>query len=97
MCDFFAKNKDRQPGWPQLSNLQTAPYYDCVNFARYMKCPFTIYVGFGDISCTPSSNYAAYNAVPSEKKVINKIGRGHTIPPDYYRELEQMVKYLKNK
>lgn len=97
MCDFFAKNKDRQPGWPQLSNLQTAPYYDCVNFARYMKCPFTIYVGFGDISCIPSSNYAAYNAVPSEKKVINKIGMGHTIPPDYYRELEQMVKYLKNK
>ncbi|MDR0931839.1 MAG: acetylxylan esterase [Victivallales bacterium] len=97
MCDFSAKNKNRAPAWPYIENAKAAPYYDCVNFAAYIKCPFRIFVGFGDVSCTPSSSYAAYNCVKSDKKVFNQIGMGHTIPPAFWQELEQMIKYLKTK
>ena len=53
------------------------PYYDAVNFARFIRCPIVFGVGFLDGSCPPGGVYAAYNAVASRKEIISCPQMGH--------------------
>lgn len=71
------------PGWPYLINAwknepqarppaleENAPYYDSVNFARFVKAPTLVGVGLNDSVCPPPSVWAIYNSLQSPKQII---------------------------
>ena len=55
-----------------IARLETDPrralalaYHDGVNFAPRIGCDIHVRTGFADESCTPSSDFAFYNALPA--------------------------------
>lgn len=69
-------------GKPEPKSLEAARYFDNVNFALRTKAKGAIVTtGFIDTTCPPSSVYAAYNALPIEKKIYNDIPAGHASTP----------------
>ena len=52
-------------------------YFDAVNFARKIKCPTTVYVGFIDTTCPPGAVYGAYNVITAPKDIFNGPLGGH--------------------
>jgi cephalosporin-C deacetylase-like acetyl esterase len=90
MCDHHAYLAGRGPGWPRLvdpelqDTVETAGYYDVVNFARRIKVPVRIIAGFDDATSPPGSVYAAYNVIPSvDKKITGEAGMGHSSRVSY--------------
>ena len=89
LSDHFGGQEGRQAGWPQvLANVSEADrknyeamlgYFDVVNFARKLKVPTVMAVGFIDSTCSPSSVYAVYNVIDAPKKMWNCPGYGHWI------------------
>jgi len=82
----------RAPGWPLLYQqtgknnalkldevMKMAGYFDGVNFAKRIRVPLLMTVGFKDTVCSPSSVYAAYNAAVTGKEIINDVDVGHGI------------------
>ena len=91
ICDHSGNSAGRVNGWPKLvpngadgkpdSQIQEAArYVDAVNFATRCKADAIMSVGFIDAVCPPSSCYAAYNALPGRKSVINEPLMGHAAP-----------------
>ncbi len=99
LCDHAAYLADRMPGWPRMvlagrkkpDSLHMSAYYDAVNFAGYIKCPALFGVGFIDVACSPSSVYAAYNAVKTPKKIHNSPLTGHAWNADYKKILDRWI------
>ena len=90
MCDHTGYRADHICGYPDvLSHYRGDPekfakaernsaYFDVVNFARNVKCEVCFGVGFVDVTCPPTSVYAAFNSMPSERKTIhNAVLSGH--------------------
>ena len=92
-CDHTGMEADRISGWPKIvpvdaggkpniNVLQTARYFDCVNFALVAKCKgAAVTVGFVDVTCPPTSVYAAYNALSMPKSMHADVLSGHTSTP----------------
>lgn len=92
-CDHTGSMANRISGWPKLvaldaegkpdaAALQTARYFDCVNFATRAKCRGAVVtVGFIDTTCPPTSVYAAYNALTIPKSIHTDVLSGHTSTP----------------
>ena len=92
-CDHTGSVAHRISGWPKIVPLdaqgtpdplalQTARYFDCVNFATRAKCKAAaVTVGFIDTTCPPTSVYAAYNALPIPKSIHADVAAGHTNTP----------------
>jgi cephalosporin-C deacetylase-like acetyl esterase len=88
-CDHSGMVVNRIAGWPKLvargadgtpdaKGLESARYFDAMNFATRTKasgCFMT--VGFIDSTCPPSSVYAAYNQLKIPKQIYNDIPSGH--------------------
>jgi cephalosporin-C deacetylase len=99
LCDHLGYKAERSPGWPRLVKLgkrqaeyeKMAPYFDAVNFARFITCPTVICVGFIDRTCSPSSVYAAYNVIGAPKKIVNKPLMGHACDKDFYKYLNRWL------
>lgn len=73
----MATDYDRKNDLPSNKSIvDTAGYYDAVNFAKNIKCRVTLRAGGGDGVCPPSSVFAAYNNVPSKDKSIIFSPRG---------------------
>lgn len=87
LCDHGAAKLGRQAGWPQIYRAvhdpkveEMGPYFDGVNFAREIRCPIRLTVGFIDTTCSPSSVYAAFNVIPSaDKAILHEEHRGHDV------------------
>ncbi|MBR4752759.1 MAG: acetylxylan esterase [Thermoguttaceae bacterium] len=110
ICDHGGLLEGRNSGWPQIVDnwrwrndpaerdkvKAATSYYDAVNFASNIDVPITVTVGFIDVTCCPSSVYAAYNVIPSKNKRI-KYGTtvGHVTDVNYWPSLEEMKKDLK--
>lgn len=101
MCDHCAYLQGRQPGWPQLADpkkpetVETAGYYDVVNFCRYIQIPVRVIAGFADSTSTPGSIYAAFNLIPVlDKKIIGEVGMGHTSRDSYGTANFWLISYL---
>lgn len=90
MCDHGGYLTGRESGWPWLYQqpqknkelnlddvMKMSGYFDGVNFAKRIKVPLLMTVGFKDNTCCPSSVYAAYNSANTEKKIANIVGMGH--------------------
>lgn len=100
-CDHTGSVADRISGWPKLvpndgqgqpdaSTLQSARYFDCVNFASRAKCKgAAVTVGFIDTTCPPTSVYAAYNALTIPKAIHADVAAGHTNTPAASKFMEE--------
>lgn len=92
-CDHTGSVANRISGWPKIvpnnadgkpdeAALQVSRYFDCVNFATRAKClGAAVTVGFIDLTCPPTSVYAAYNALPVTKTMHADVLSGHTSTP----------------
>lgn len=88
-CDHSGMVVNRIAGWPKLvalgadgkpdpQGLETARYFDAMNFATRIKTAGAcMTVGFIDTTCPPSSVYAAYNQIKGPKQIENDIPSGH--------------------
>jgi len=89
MCDHSGKVVGRANGWPRLvpdadgkpdpKALQAARYFDAMSFAARAKAEAIFSVGFVDGTCPPTSVYAAYNAWPGRKQIVNEPLMGHEV------------------
>ena len=99
ITDLLGSDVDgRQSGWPRIIEAQkeenraaaakNAPYFDAANFARRIKIPVRVVVGFADVTCAPCAVYAGYNVIPSaDKKIFHGIGMGHAVDREFYAKL----------
>jgi cephalosporin-C deacetylase-like acetyl esterase len=92
MCDHTAAVVKRVAGWPKLvpkgengkpdaKVLEAARFYDAMNFATRTKAAAFVTVGFIDVTCPPTSVYAAYNALQVPKEIFNDPPSTHVISP----------------
>jgi cephalosporin-C deacetylase len=92
-CDHTGISVNRINGWPKLvsitdgkpneAELQTARYFDNVNFAQRCHAKgAAVTVGFIDTTCPPTSVYAAYNALTIPKKIHIDTLAGHKNTPE---------------
>jgi cephalosporin-C deacetylase-like acetyl esterase len=89
LCEHTAHLVGRSSGWPLLlantpaGTEAMAPYFDTVNFARRIADPVVIGVGWIDAACGPSSVYAAYNQITSDKEIFDGVTMGHDFDPRF--------------
>ena len=99
LSDLTGYFKGRAGGWPHFfdknnlafnnkkDKIETAGYYDVVNFARLLKAPGIYSWGFNDEVCPPTSMYAAYNVITAPKELFIVPETGHW----YYPEQEEKL------
>ena len=95
LCDHAGYLAGRRAGWPQLAaaapegdrgkHLKMSAYFDAANFARRIKCPVIVSVGFIDSTCAPSSVYAAFNEIKAPKRIFHGPLTGHGYPPAFHK------------
>jgi cephalosporin-C deacetylase-like acetyl esterase len=103
LSDLTGYLKGRAGGWPHLfdknnlaynnkkEKLETAAYYDVVNFSRIIKVPGIYSWGFNDETCPPTSMYAAYNVITSPKSLYLAIETGHWTYPEQQETLNNWL------
>jgi len=92
-CDVSAELHGRAGGWPHPfmpspdgkpsihstpAEIDTATYYDTVNFAKRLKVPGYYNWGYNDETCPPTSTYAAYNIITAPKTLGVTLELGHS-------------------
>ena len=86
ISDMAGYTANRAGGWPHAfkdakirtkEKLETASYYDAVNFARRIKVPGIYSWGFNDEVVPPTSVYAAYNVIAAQKILLLGLEMGH--------------------
>ena len=96
LCDHGGFAVGRESGWPRFhwrkegrtpEAIAASDYVDAVNFAKRIKnAECFLSTGFVDLSCTPSSVYAAFNSIPSPRKqIVNNVASDHTVPRACYQ------------
>jgi cephalosporin-C deacetylase-like acetyl esterase len=99
-CDHSGISVNRINGWPKLvsitdgkpneAELQTARYFDNVNFAQRCHAKgAAITVGFIDTTCPPTSVYAAFNALTIPKKIHIDTLAGHKNTPEATKFMQE--------
>jgi len=96
LCDLTGYLHGRTGGWPHMFRnydekaqpgwLKVAPYYDVVNFARRVKAPGWYSWGFNDVTCPPTSMYAAYNVIEASKELNLFLETGHWTFPEQWEQ-----------
>jgi cephalosporin-C deacetylase-like acetyl esterase len=71
--------------------METARYFDAMNFATRTKADAVFSVGFVDDVCRPTSVYAAYNNVPGRKRIINEPRMNHAIWPSFNEGKDALI------
>ena len=110
-CDVSAELHGRAGGWPHPflndpttgrpsvhatpAKIETAAYYDTVNFARRLKVPGFYIWGYNDTTCPPTSTFAAYNSITAPKTLAVELEQAHTYIPEQGAAIENWtVKFL---
>jgi len=103
LSDLTGYLKGRAGGWPHLfdknnlafnnkkEKIETAGYYDVVNFARLLKIPGMYSWGFNDETCPPTSMYAAYNVITAPKSLYLALETGHWTYPEQTEKLNNWL------
>ncbi|MDO4181432.1 MAG: acetylxylan esterase, partial [Bacteroidales bacterium] len=100
MCDHRAHCEQVAGGWPHYfryfpnataGQLQTADYYDMVNFARRITVPGWFSWGYNDDVCPPTSTYAAYNSIHAPKELHPYLETGHYWYQEQYEQWNQWI------
>lgn len=110
LCDHHGIFEKRKSGWPQFIKkakkmdvdkvADAVRYVDAVNFAKRINVETVMTVGFIDRTCSPASVFAAYNSIPSKKKImICSPDAGHgTVPADVEKKIdEKLNEHIKRK
>jgi cephalosporin-C deacetylase len=90
MCDATGYLNKRAGGWPHYfrntepkpNEVETLAYFDVVNFARRVTVPGYLTWGYNDITCPPTSMYAAYNVITAPKELHLFLETGHWTYPE---------------
>ncbi len=105
-CDLSAELHGRAGGWPHPfkpdadgqpsfhatpAKIETARYYDTVNFARRLKVPGHYMWGYNDEVCPPTSMFAAYNVITAPKELRLVLEVGHAYPPEQWEAINTWV------
>jgi len=104
MCDHGGILAGRISGWPRLVKMKngkvvnpeavkTLPYFDAAFFAKRIKAEAYLTVGLIDVTCSPTSVFAAYNNIPGKKHITVLPYRGHrgTLSPAFIKRVQQVV------
>jgi cephalosporin-C deacetylase-like acetyl esterase len=102
LCDHPGYLMKRAGGWPHYfknsepkpGELETLEYYDVVNFARRVTASGYYSWGFNDLTCPPTSMYAAYNVITAPKELHLFLETGHWTFPE---QNEQLTSWLVSK
>jgi cephalosporin-C deacetylase len=96
-CDVTGYLHGRAGGWPHMFNVRSGgrpsphatpekiavtAYYDVVNFARRITVPGHYTWGYNDLTCPPTSIYAAYNLINAPKVLTVAVEAGHAALPE---------------
>lgn len=105
LADMAGYTAGRAGGWHHAfrdaanrtkEKLETASYYDTVNFARRLKVPGIYSWGFNDEVVPPTSSYAAYNVINAPKTLVLGLEMGHANSEEQARRLNDWIeKFLK--
>jgi len=93
LSDMAGYLQNRAGGWPHIfdknnlrnhieTKINTASYYDVVNFARQIKVPGVYTWGYNDETCPPTSMHPAYNVIPGPKELWLYQETGHWTYPE---------------
>jgi cephalosporin-C deacetylase len=72
-----------QPGLLLDKIMDNLDYFDVKNFAPNVKCKFMMSIGLLDTYVPPTNDYAVYNAMFTQKKIMIFKDRGHDVSPLY--------------
>lgn len=100
LCDHEAFLKKRAGGWPHYyyqaaptdKELKALRYYDTANFARCLKATGWFSWGYNDEVCSPTSMYAAYNAVTAPKELHLYLETGHYWYQEQWEEWQDWLR-----
>lgn len=92
-CDVTGYLHGRAGGWPHMfrsvesgraspEKVATTSYYDTVNFARRLRCPVLMTVGYNDENCAPTTVYSAFNVIAAPRELVVALEAGHTVTPE---------------
>lgn len=105
MSDMTGYIENRAGGWfhsfKETENrtkekIETASYYDAVNFAKRLKIPGLYSFGYNDEVCPPTSMFASYNSISSPKKLLLGLEMGHSNSPEQGERINKwMEDFLK--
>lgn len=71
--------------------IETASYYDTVNFAKRLKTPGIYSFGYNDEVCPPTSMFAAYNSISASKKLLLGLEMGHNNSPEQGERINKFI------
>ncbi|MDR1336159.1 MAG: acetylxylan esterase [Tannerella sp.] len=105
LCDYAGYLNRRAGGWPHYfrtetpgpNEVETLAYFDVVNFARRVRAKGMYSWGFNDVTCPPTSMYAAYNVIPGPRELKVFLTTGHwTFPEQNTFVTEWLLKQLRD-
>jgi cephalosporin-C deacetylase len=81
-ADVAGPLRGRGPAYPvwevaRPDILHTAAYFDPANFAPHIRARALVSMGFIDQTSTPTSVWAAFNAIPGDKDVVPLVDAPH--------------------
>ena len=81
------------PKWKQLTDEKIAvtDYYDVANFARFVKCPVWLSIGYNDQVCCPTSTYTVYNLLTCPKTLFLPLDCAHWLYPEHKQQRAQWL------
>jgi len=99
LCDLTGYFSNRAGGWPHMfrdlkagkEKIETAKYYDVVNFARNVKVPGFYSWGYNDVVCPPTSTFSAYNSIKAPKELLIMQETGHWTYPEQNEKAKQWL------
>ncbi|MBR1548402.1 MAG: acetylxylan esterase [Prevotella sp.] len=89
---FSGTYKDGRTDVPQQQAVETLQYYDVVNFARLLRVPTFMSWGYSDDTCSPTSVWAAWNAINAPKTCDITPSSGHWRFPTSQQKCMQWMK-----
>lgn len=85
----------RVDGMDTPDKLNTMAYYDVVNFARNIKVPVYMTWGYNDDVCPPTTSYAVWNVISSQKEpLITPINEHWTSDDTEYGQMQWILNHL---
>lgn len=109
LCELAGSQYGRIDGWPRMftnksnttareDKLKTVPYYDVVNFARFVHVPIQFIQGFNDRTCPPTTTFSAYNIMECEKTLLLPKDCAHWFYGENWTERRDwLIDHLTNK
>ena len=79
--DWLAADPERN--WNDM--LRTMSYFDTMNMTDKITCPVLMGIGLQDSVCPPSTSFAAYNKIKSQKEYIVYPRSGHNLGPKHWQ------------